>query len=65
MVAYVLLFLFVRKKWVRTVWPIAAFLTAGFVAPYLIEVTPDGYRFLVYIGLGLLVIAGVAPRAEE
>lgn len=65
MVAYVLLFVFVRQKWVRTAWPIAAFLTAGLSAPYLIETTPDNYRFLMYIALALLMIAGVYPFAEK
>lgn len=65
MAAVVLLCAVVRPRWWRVAWAIGAFLSAGFAAPYLISVTPDGYRFIVYIGLSLLLIAGVAPLAEK
>lgn len=64
-VAVVLLCAVVRPRWWRVAWAIGAFLSAGFAAPYLISVTPDDYRFLVYIGLSLLLIAGVYPSAEN
>ena len=63
--AVVLLCAVVRPRWWRMAWAIGAFLSAGFAAPYLISVTPDDYRFLVYIGLSLLLIAGVYPSAEK
>jgi hypothetical protein len=44
---------------------VCAFLAAGFASPYLISVTPDDYRFVVFIALSLLAIAGVYPLAEK
>lgn len=63
--AYALLYFIVRPRWWRIAWCISAFLSAGLAAPYLIEITPDRFRFLVYIMLSLVVIAGIEPLAEK
>lgn len=65
MAAVVLLCAVVRPRWWRVAWAIGASLSAGFAAPYLISVTPDGYRFIVYLILAAIAIAGVAPLAEK
>lgn len=62
---FVIIYVTVRPRWWRIAWAISAFLSAGFAAPYLINTTPDSYRFLVFIALGLLILAGVAPIAER
>ena len=63
--AYALLYFIVRPRWWRIAWAVCAFISAGFASPYLISVTPDDYRFVVYIALSLLAIAGVYPLAEK
>ena len=63
--AYALLYFIVRPRWWRIAWAVCAFISAGFASPYLIHVTPDDYRFVVYIALSLLAIAGVYPLAEK
>ena len=65
MAACIVVCIAIRPHWWRIAWAISAFISAGFAAPYLIEVTPDDYRFVVYIGLSLLLIAGVYPSAEK
>ena len=63
--AYIPLYIILKPKWRRIVWVICAFLSAGLSSPYLIEITPDNYRFIVYIALVILIIAGIAPLAEK
>ena len=65
MAAVVLLCAVVRPRWWRVAWAIGAFLSAGFAAPYLISITPDDYRFIVYLILAAIAIAGVYPSAEK
>ena len=65
MAAFLAVCAVLRPRWWRIAWAISAFLAAGLSAPFLIETTPDDYRFITYIGLCLLVIAGVAPLAER
>lgn len=65
MAAVVLLCAVVRPRWWRVAWAIGAFISAGFAAPYLVSVTPDDYRFVVYLILAAIAIAGVYPSAEK
>ena len=63
--AFLLLYVFVRPRWWRIAWCISAILAAGLSAPYLIERTADESRFVVFIALATLIIAGIAPIAER
>ena len=65
MAAVVLLCAIARPRWWRIAWAISAFISAGFAAPYLFMNVPDDYRYLVFIGLGMLMLSGVAPLAEK
>ena len=65
LVAYALLYFIVRPRWWRIAWAVCAIISAGFAAPYLISITPDDYRFIVYLILAAIAIAGVYPSAEQ
>lgn len=65
MAACIVVCIAIRPHWWRIAWAISAFISAGFAAPYLFMNVPDDYRYLVFIGLGLLMLSGVAPFAEK
>ena len=54
-----------KKRGLGYLFTAALFSVTFFVTPYWLEVTPDGFRFLAFLGGGALAFVGVASHFLE